>query len=228
MVEIKKYRWASIYEMFQALEVNNVNYVILRNYEELLNDNFYCSGHADIDFLTDDVNKFIKVLRAFPRFIEDDKIHYLVDINGTEVIIDVRTVGDDYYCKKWEKEILKNRTRINNWYVTDSVNYYYSLVYHAILQKKEFADDYKEHLAVMAKELGFEARELSEHIQILVSFMQKNRYYFTYPNDFWVPLNVNYVPNKMVKKVYKIYYRKVKSELIKRLVYVKRNILKIK
>lgn len=136
MIEIQKYRWKNIQEMFQALETNNCNYVIMRNYEELLNDNFYCSGHADIDFLTDDVNKFVKVLKAFPRFIEDDKIHYLVDIDGTEVIIDVRTVGDDYYCKKWEKEILKNRIRINNWYVTDSENYYYSLVYHAILQKK--------------------------------------------------------------------------------------------
>lgn len=98
--------WNRIEEMFEQLHKANFRYIILRNYEEIEADNFYSSGHADIDFLTSNGHQFAKTIGAYPRFAEDDGIHYKVMIAGTEVVIDVRSVGDGYYDIHWEKEML--------------------------------------------------------------------------------------------------------------------------
>ena len=110
---IEHYVWNNINELFEKIN-KKCNYIILRNYEELSDDKFYCSGHADIDFLTDNVSLFDNTMKAYLGFLTDDSIHYLVDINGEKVIIEVTSMCDNY-CINWENEMLKNR--INNWYL---------------------------------------------------------------------------------------------------------------
>ena len=214
---MKHYSWKSIEDMFDALHKVNCEYIILRNYEEIDADNFYTSGHADIDFLTSDVKKFVDTVKAYPRTEGfDDDIHYKVAIKDTEVVIDLRSVGDGYYDTEWEKSILSNRIMLENrFYIADEENYYYSLVYHAILQKKVLADDYLIRLTKMASDLGLDANSEDTHLKQLNSFMRLNGYYYTYPFDLWVPLNVDNLDKKMLKKNANVKIRDFKLGVLK-------------
>ena len=164
--------WNSLEEVFESLHNSNCEYIILRNYEELDDDNFYMSGHADIDFLTLNHQKFADAIGAYPRFLEDDGVHYKINIRGTEVIIDVRTVGDGYYDTNWQKLLLKTKIlHDERFFIAKSDAYYYSLVYHAILQKKETSAEYLNRLNQMAKEQDIPACTEKEHLKKLEEYM---------------------------------------------------------
>ncbi len=211
----KKCSFEGITSLFEALHSARCEYIILRNFEELDDNNFYLSGHADIDFLTSDTKKFTGAVGAVPRFKKDDGIHYAVNISGTDVVIDVRTVGDGYYCTPWEKDMLKKRhLRDGRFYVTDDVNYYHSLVYHAVLQKKALSEEYLTRLNAMAAGLGIGAATEAEHLEALDGFMRKNKYRYTYPVDIWVPLRRECVDEKLVKKGVKVCLRDMKTRLL--------------
>lgn len=207
--------WKNIEEMFDALHETACEYIILRNYEEIDEDNFYTSGHADIDFLAVDSQKFAKIIQGYPRFIVDDRIHYIVKIEDTEVIVDVRSIGDGYYDTNWEKDMLSKRKLFDGrFYIADDVNYYYSLIYHAILQKKQLANDYLRRLNGMANALGIKASSEKEHLLNLEIYMKEHNYFFTYPFDIHVPFRKELVNNKMVKKYMNVYLRDIKIKLL--------------
>lgn len=213
---MEHYCWKTIEDMFKALHTANCKYIILRNYEEIDEENFYTSGHADIDFLTADAKEFASIVKAYPRSDGyDDNIHYKVMINDTEVVIDLRSVGDGYYDTEWEKNILDNRVmQDDRFYIADEVNYYYSLVYHATLQKKALADDYLCRLTAMAKALKIDADNESKHLKALEEFMKQNGYYYTYPFDAWVPLRTEIVDSSMVKKNMNVKVRDFKQSIL--------------
>lgn len=210
------FSWNNIRDMFDELDASRCSYLILRNYEEITESNFCCTGHADIDFLVSDNRKFVSVLHAFPRFAEDDGIHYIVNISGEEVIIDVRTVGDGYYATNWQKEMLACKVaHVFGFFTMDAENYYYSLVYHAILQKTELSDEYLIRLNDMAADLEIPAKNADEHLERLNEFMEKHGYYYTFPYDIWVPLNVQLIDTTRVKKGIKVYTRDIKIWLMR-------------
>lgn len=220
-------QWDGIYQMFDSLNKSGIPYVVLRNYEEITEENFYCSGHADIDFLVADNKKVKQVLSAKKRFTEDDGIHYLVNISGEDVVIDVRTVGDDYYDRKWEKEIVKTRVlHSSGFFVPDDLNYYYSLIYHAILQKKEISEEYVQRLNQMAAGLGISAQTVQAHLAELDAFMQMHHYSYTYPHDIWVPLNTKFLNPKRVKQSLYIHIRDGKIAAMQMASRIKHKILK--
>ena len=207
-----RYVWENIEEMFAALHNAKCKYVILRNYEEIDAENFYTSGHADIDFLTKDSKCFAQAIHAFPRFISDDGIHYLVNIGGTEVVLDVRSVGDGYYDCKWENMILSKRSFFDKrFYIPDEENAYYSLVYHAILQKQELSEEYLGRLNRMALQCGVVAATKEEHLAALECYMDEKGYRYTVPYDVWVPLKTEYIDPVKVKKEFPIYLRDMKT-----------------
>lgn len=207
--------WNNIEEMFAALHEADFKYIILRNYEEIDDDNFYTSGHADIDFLTIDGRKFAKIIHGYPRFTEDDGIHYIVKIQDTEVVVDTRTIGDGYYDTNWEKDMIYNRKLFaGRFYIADDVNYYYSLIYHAILQKRELADDYLHRLNEMAVALGIKANTEKEHLSELECYMKEHNYFFTYPFDIHVPFRKELVNSEMIRKYISVYLRDFKIRLL--------------
>lgn len=219
--------WEKIEYMFEELHKENFEYVILRNYEEIDEDNFYLSGHADIDFLTSNGKKFAKIIKAVPRYIEDDGIHYKVMIAGTEVAIDARSVGDGYYDSKWEKKMLLNREmKDERFFITDSINYYYSLVYHAILQKKALTDDYLNRLNIMAHNLGISATNEQQHLRVLKQFMKKYNYFYTDPYDIHVPLRKELIDDAMLKKQKNVIIRDIKIKTLQMGSKIKRTILR--
>lgn len=219
--------WNRIEEMFEQLHKANLKYIILRNYEEIDADNFYSSGHADIDFLTSNGRRFAKIIGAYPRFVEDDGIHYKVMIAGNEVVIDARSVGDGYYDARWEKEMLfRRKLKDNRFYIADDQNYYYSLVYHAILQKKAIANDYLVRLNTMARDLNIQASTEQEHLSALEGFMKENGYFYTLPYDIHVPLRIELVNQTMVKKPINVSVRDTKIKLMQMGSRVKHTILR--
>ncbi len=219
--------WNQIEEMFEQLHKANFQYIILRNYEEIDADSFYSSGHADIDFLTSNSHQFAKIIGACPRFLEDDGIHYKAMIAGTEVVIDVRSVGDGYYDVRWEKEILSQRKlKENRFYIADEKNYYYSLAYHAILQKKALADDYMVRLDAMARRLNIQASTEQEHLSALEQFMKEKGYFYTLPYDIHVPLRKELVDQTMIKKQMNVSVRDAKIKLMQMGSRVKHTILR--
>lgn len=219
--------WNSIEEMFAALHSAKEEYIILRNYEEIDADNFYTSGHADIDFLARSGKRFASQIHAVPRFIADDGIHYKVSIADTDVVIDVRSVGDGYYDAAWERELLHKRVQLNNrFYISDKENYYYTLVYHAILQKKELTDDYLLRLNQMAEELGIRAKSEQEHLVALERFMQGKGYSYTVPYDIWVPLRQELLDTHMVKRQLNVRIRDIYARILQYGSNVKKNIFR--
>ncbi len=48
-----KCEYNSIEEFFSALNAAGINYLVLRNYENLLKPEIYVDGHGDIDLLCD-------------------------------------------------------------------------------------------------------------------------------------------------------------------------------
>ena len=147
--------WTSIKSVFETLNKSECNYVVLRNFENMDSDEIFIKDHEDIDFLTDDRKKLINLLNAKSRRFIDNGIHYFILLNNVKVKIDIREVGDCYYDPKWEIDMLKNKVMSDlGCYVMDARNYFYSLTYHALLQKNNLSEDYKTKLLEMGKTLN--------------------------------------------------------------------------
>lgn len=180
--------WNSLSELLQAFN-QNCNYLILRNYEKISDENYYLEGHDDIDFLCDDQKKMRRVAgaRRSLKIISTD--HFFIKIKGSIVKIGIRYVGDGYYDKLWEKHMLENRSyNDNGFYTMNSEDYFYSLIYHSLLQKRKMADDYKQRLFEMGKEQYAAGKNEEEWLEIILNYLQKKEYRITAPLDAVVPM----------------------------------------
>ena len=169
--------WKSLNEFFEALN-NSTDYLVLRNFEEFTEGKIV-SDHPDIDVLCSNRDEFLEIVSSESRSIKEDKIHRRVIIEGKRVDLDVRHVGDGYYDTQWEQNMLSTKFLYNNFcYVMNTENYYYSLLYHALIQKYQISSDYKERLEKMAHGLDIED---ATSLSTLESFMAKQGYRYTYP-----------------------------------------------
>jgi hypothetical protein len=180
MNEVK--HWDSLQSFFSYLNEKE-EYLVLRNYEELL-DRGLPDIHSDIDVLCEDADSFIDSARAVPRTKnKKDRVHQKVLIGDKYVSLDVRYVGDGYYDKNWEAEMLNRRGLTDDFcYTMDKENYFYSLMYHAIIQKHSISDEYKARLKRMSMDMGVSADTESDYLAILQEYMRRKKYFFTYPN----------------------------------------------
>lgn len=134
-------KWNSFEEVFDVLN-SMVNYVILRNFEELP-QNFDQNVHKSIDILTDNPERLIRILN--PPNIEFALRRSQVSINVGEcqILWDIRHVGDGYYCLQWEQDMLQDKVlspaKVS---VLNDEHYFYSLVYHALVHKESISKDY--------------------------------------------------------------------------------------
>lgn len=170
--------WSSFKELFEVLN-KECSCLVLRNYTDISDEGKKDGEHGDIDFLCEDQDGFIKVTGCEPRKSVKDKIHQKISVGGAVIPIDIRYVGDGYYDPAWEADMLKNRRLYNElFYIPDEKDEFYSLIYHAIIQKNAVSKDYAVKLAGMAGIPEFtEERGLKE----LESFMREKGYRYTYP-----------------------------------------------
>ena len=172
--------WKDVKEMFYALN-NCTNYALLRNYENLPEE-IYVNEHNDIDLICESKENCAYVLNAQKVFNEEYRVHYVTNVGDKKAYFDLRFIGDNYYCKKLEEKILKTRVfNIKGFYTIDDSLYFYTLLYHALLHKKNFADDYKKRLINMNKEPISEQSTQDELIKILEKWLITNDYTIEVP-----------------------------------------------
>ena len=135
----KQIAWHSVEQIFSALNNSGCKYAVLRNYESMSDGNPFVNGHDDIDLLCDDLRCAKRVLNANRRFLFPTVNSYYICFENRTVNVDIRFVGDGYYDTAWEQKMLANRVLFCDCiYVLQPKDYFYSLTYHALFQKKGF------------------------------------------------------------------------------------------
>lgn len=196
------YKWNSPSEMFYALN-NTTRYALLRNYENLPED-IYLNDHNDIDLICDSTVDCAYVLNAKKVFQEDYRVHYVTKVEDRNAFFDLRFLSDNYYCKELEEKLLEDRVfNEKGFYTINNKYYFYTLLYHAVLHKKSFAEDYKKRLITMNNEINFDSNsKLDECLNILQKWLIQNEYYVTIPEDRTVLFNYENA-GKLSKLVYR-------------------------
>ncbi len=178
----------TVKEMFYALN-NCINYAIIRNYETLPNE-IYVNEHNDIDIICDSLDDAAYILNGQKVFQENYRVHYKVKVENKYAFFDLRYVGDNYYYYKMQLDILKNRIyNEKGFYTISEDEYFYALIYHAILQKKEFANDYKIRLKNMNR-TGKLLESEEEFLAVLNKWLLDKGYMITKPIDPTVQFNL--------------------------------------
>ena len=169
--------------LFFSLEQSNVEYVVLRNWEGFYED-LLVKGHNDIDVLCKtekDKQLFIALFKA--KSICDPYYgKYEFDVASEKFFLDFRIVGDGYYCKKWEIQMLKTRILDEKgFYRLDNTIYYYALLYHGLIHKNKIDCNY----LVTLKRIRSSASE-RDYEHDLISYMRHNGYYYSLSYDKFV------------------------------------------
>lgn len=204
-----QYNWNSVEDIFRELN-ETCQYMVIRNYEEIKVIREGKNVHEDIDFLCDNYRKLVETLDAKPRHVFDNKVQYQILLNGKYLKIDVRSVGDGYYDAAWQKDMLsRRRLAEEGYYIPEEKDYFFSLIYHAILQKKKLSVEYREKLSRMGQALGYKAGSEEELLKLLVAEMENNGYLFWYPKDSTVTNRFELVPAELCRGKFRWYIRKV-------------------
>lgn len=182
--------YTSIQQLFYVLN-NAIRYCVLRNHE-CLPDEYTVEGHGDIDLLVEDRNYMAYLTLAKKVFPESYRVYHTIKIAGEEVPFDFRYVGDNYYDQPWEEHILEHRQlKKGLFYIPNPEDQFYSLLYHAYVQKCEVKEDYLPKLALYASEIGDVFKpEIESSIKQLDCYLEKNRFEYIRPNDKTVVYNL--------------------------------------
>lgn len=215
---IGSHGWKSMKELFYVLN-NTVNYVVLRNFEGLPSYNL--KNHGDIDFLTDNYMNMKWIVNGEKVFKKKYRVHHKVKIGTEEVYYDIRVVGDKYYDKRWQQNILKHRILEKNcFYTPDPETYFYTLLYHAVVHKKQISEDYIERLSSMEVTKNFNNDLIFDDVRAIEGFLNeyltKNKYEYLEPKDYSVYYNnalINKKNSAMRLLKYNPYRRRIKKVL---------------
>lgn len=142
--------WASLHHLFYVLNAT-IDYVVMRNFD-VLPDSFYSGVHGDIDLLVADLDTAVMIANVTFVYPEEEKrVHVRGTVAGEEVLFDFRHVGDDYYDRAWQQDILSTSSLHNDLVrVPEPVHHFYTLLYHALIHKRAIAEDYVERFATLA------------------------------------------------------------------------------
>jgi hypothetical protein len=199
--------FSSVDALFSHLnEFAELNYVVLRNFDGLLANR--TDQSSDVDILVNDFYLFKRVSGAIgykhkrqegagPALEHGGyKVAGRVSIGGNEVPVDIRFMGDGYYCDAWEKNILASRVKRGNLYVPDQENLFYSLSYHALVHKRCFSERYDQIIRQMAPDIGLDLRPAPSLMDFeqqlwasLDEFMTRKRYQYVRPSELSITLS---------------------------------------
>ena len=206
--------WSSLEELFYVLN-NTIEYVVMRNFE-CLPHQYTMASHGDIDLLVDNYNEAAFITNASRVFRMKYRVLNRIRIGQEDVLFDFRHVGDQYYDESWEKDILARRLHASGgFYIPESADYFYSLLYHAAVHKREIAHDYRHRLIDLAEEsgIGGVSPDMFDHDErikkFLGTYLKTNGYSFTEPLDFSV-----YYNEKIVGKTRTSLKRRALKELM--------------
>ncbi|MBO0591361.1 hypothetical protein I2486_08060 [Cellulophaga sp. E16_2] len=182
--------WESLEEVFSAFN-ELANYVVLRNFTNIEDE--LKNLHPDIDILTDNKRLLVDISNGKPTYKDPKRVQYLVIINKQKVFFDFRFIGDNYYDFKWEQKILGSRRKLENMFIPDEENHFYSLMYHAFIHKEKVISDYVMKLIELSKKNGMNYSSTSflnyDVLKDLNAFMMINNYDYVEPRDLTVFYN---------------------------------------
>lgn len=179
----------SVEEMFYVLN-NGIDYAVLRNYE-VLPDEIYVNKHNDIDLICSSREGAAYLLNAKKVQELDYRVQYQVKVGEKIANFDLRYIGDKYYDEKMEKDLLKNRVwNQKGFYILEKEDYFYTLLYHALIHKPEFLEDYQDRL--MKMNFNFTKKivqNLQNSMEYLEDWLIQKKYIIERPVDLSVYFN---------------------------------------
>lgn len=189
--------WHDLRALFTGLNGSGLRYAVIRNWE-MLPDGFDSSLHGDIDLLVEDETAVAEFLKARRSSRLPFRVHYDVAVGGRPVNLDLRHLGDGYYCESWEEDILKRRRPTPSGVsVPSAEDAFHALVYHAVFQKPAIAPDYPGKIAALAAEAGIGGGSVREWTAETVRFLRAHGYAVTRPEDESVRYNESAVAAAM-------------------------------
>ena len=191
--------------------IKDEEYIVLRNYEEYDNDRFL-DNHPDIDILCSNVKAILKRTKMQPRGRKDDGLHYMTIINQKKVPIDLRHIGDGYYDEKMERDVLRNRIKQNSYYIMNDEDYFYTLLYHAVVHKGFVSADYLERLRKLGDKIGVNYNILDSG-GLLDDYMRGKRYFYTYPKAWSTVAHFDNVDKSLVRFSFLHFLRTIRSKV---------------
>jgi len=183
--------WKNFNEFISFANIS-CDWIVLRNFEFLPYK--FSENDKDIDILCRDKKLFIRKLNLKKRSWGISS--YQVNIGNKKIPVDLRFIGDGYFDKLWEENILRNKIFQNNLVPRPSnLDYFYSLIYHSKLQKNKVKQIYSERLDYL--KLTLEMHNLKKSFiyndlitsKILSDFMNFNKYNISEPIDKSVEIN---------------------------------------
>ncbi len=207
--------WDNFDELFDILNLTS-NYIVLRNFDNL--EEQLTTKHPDVDLLTENKNLTKDILNAVETTNKSYRVQHSVKINNKEINFDIRYVGDNYYDKNWELDLLKTKVKHEKgFYVPDELNLFYSLIYHSLIHKQYISEDYIKQFLTFSKKLnlGFKFHDLidSSLLDLLLSYIHEHNYDIVEPYDLSVFFNESliaqkiYIPVSTKRKKYKNYLK---------------------
>ena len=143
----------SIESFFYVIN-NCLKYVVLRNFE-VIPEKLTREGHDDIDFLVENLNYASRLTNSIRCYPQKYRVCFNILIGNNFTPVDFRDVGDNYYDIEWEKDILNTRIFIKELlYIPNHENQFYTLLYHAFIQKRAVKSDYYPKLESYSKKIG--------------------------------------------------------------------------
>ena len=180
--------WDSLREAFDTLN-RTMGYVVLRGYDHLPDD-YVRERDTDIDVLCEDCRNASWLLHArkvYPHL--PFRPHYEISVAGNPVRLDLRYIGDGYYCEAWERDILRRRTLDKRgFYVPPAEDALPTLAYHAILQKKVATANLAKAKAALADKAEG-GTDVAGLLDMLSRFMAERGYTMSKPKDSTVYFN---------------------------------------
>ena len=204
--------WKDLSHLFKILN-NTIKYVVLRNFESFIKNKL----DGDIDLLTNNPNELQFIMKAKKIHNNKRRTAYLVKINNQDVFVDIRYLKDNYYDENWQSEMINNRYLCKDgYYILDSYNYFYSLLYHSIIHKPHMSTKYDKRLKKMLLSLEFDLIDIeNDNWQFILSkFLYEKNYLITIPKDFSVFFNYKF-SFKYKKDINSEIIRAIRSTLIK-------------
>ena len=183
--------YKDIQQFFYILN-NTINYCVLRNHEPIPNQ-YTVEGHGDIDLLVEDKKYIIYLTLAKPVFPQFYRVYHRIKIGNKIIPFDFRSVGDAYYDEPWQRDILKTRIFVKDlFYVPNPEHQFFSLLYHAYVQKYEIKPDYFPKLKKYGSDYGIDFQPEKDVVfHELDGFMERHGYEYIRPEDVTVKFNLD-------------------------------------
>lgn len=203
--------WDTAEAMFAVLNCAT-KYVLLRNFETVA----VISSLDDLDFLTNKYQRLASVIGLKQNATKPYK--GTVAIENINIPVDIRFVGDNYYCSAWAGTILRNKIISNGIYIPAKDDYFFTLLYHVAVHKQTIDSQYKIKLNALAKELKLYwfSEEIFQEQQkvatVLHGYMTTNGYFYERPIDAEVYENKN-VTSQLPKRSYLVASKNLKLKI---------------